>query len=237
MARALTARGRPLTTGQAARLLGVSPITVRRWIEDGNRLAGAYRTPGGHWRIPRRTVERARARDGVDEALPGVRRALLFVRVRQGQDRLADRALVHLTQWAVSRGYAVTEVVREIGPGVEERRDKLEQVRRAIREGAVDVVVVERRERLLLLGAGEFVRWAGENGVAVEGAGLSGAEAERAYADEILEDIFYPLADALALAVGDTRRAEQAAARALGEIADFLLPREELTGGRAGRNR
>jgi len=41
-----------LTTGQAARYLGVSAETVRRWLDDG-RLRG-MRTAGGH-----RLVERA----------------------------------------------------------------------------------------------------------------------------------------------------------------------------------
>ena len=231
----LTMGGAALTTGRAARLLGVTTVTVRRWIEMG-RLPGSYRTPGGHWRVPRRAVERSRTRQD-DGAPPGARRALLFVRVRREQDGpLADRALVHLTQWSLAQGYAVTEIVREIGSGVCEdgagmsgRREKLEQVRQAVRSGSVDVVVVERPDRLLLLGVDEFIRWAGENGVAVEHAGLSGEAARRAYAGEILADVFYPLADTLALAVGDRQRAEQAAARALGEIADFLLPQEETT--------
>jgi excisionase family DNA binding protein len=35
--------------------LGVSLPTVRRWARDG-RIPGAYRTPGGHLRIPREAV-------------------------------------------------------------------------------------------------------------------------------------------------------------------------------------
>jgi excisionase family DNA binding protein len=40
-----------LTTAEVARLMGVSKITVTRWI-DGGGLA-AHRTPGGHRRIPK----------------------------------------------------------------------------------------------------------------------------------------------------------------------------------------
>ena len=44
-----------LTPTDAARLLGVSPDSVRRWCEQG-RIPG-YRTPGGHWRIARRDLD------------------------------------------------------------------------------------------------------------------------------------------------------------------------------------
>jgi len=45
-----------LRTGEAARLAGVGLNTVKRWIAAG-RLP-AVRTPGGHWRIPRKAFER-----------------------------------------------------------------------------------------------------------------------------------------------------------------------------------
>ena len=44
-----------LTPTDAARLLGASPDSVRRWCEQG-RIPG-YRTPGGHWRIARRDLD------------------------------------------------------------------------------------------------------------------------------------------------------------------------------------
>lgn len=49
-----------LTTGQAARYLGVSTETVRRWLEDG-RLDG-FRTSGGHRLISRASVLREQPR-------------------------------------------------------------------------------------------------------------------------------------------------------------------------------
>ncbi len=39
-----------VTTGKAARMLGVGLNTIKRWIASGD--LGAIRTPGGHWRIP-----------------------------------------------------------------------------------------------------------------------------------------------------------------------------------------
>ncbi len=42
-------RGKPLTTGQIARLCFVSGVTVFNWIREGKLKA--YTTPGGHYRI------------------------------------------------------------------------------------------------------------------------------------------------------------------------------------------
>lgn len=51
-----------LTSGQAAKLLGVSSAnTVKNWLEGG-QFPGAFQTPGGHWRFPREEVVALKAR-------------------------------------------------------------------------------------------------------------------------------------------------------------------------------
>ena len=51
-----------LTTGQAAKVLGVSSAnTVKNWLEAGH-FPGAYRTPGGHWRFALDEVEAVKRR-------------------------------------------------------------------------------------------------------------------------------------------------------------------------------
>jgi len=52
----------PLTSGQAAALLGVSsPNTVKNWLEAGH-FPGAFKTAGGHWRFLRSEVEAVKER-------------------------------------------------------------------------------------------------------------------------------------------------------------------------------
>lgn len=46
--------------GEVAELLGVAVKTVSRWCDQG-RIAGAVRTAGEHWRIPRSELDRLRA--------------------------------------------------------------------------------------------------------------------------------------------------------------------------------
>jgi len=47
---------RYFTTGEVARLLGVSAFAVWTWIR--NKKIRAIKTPGGHYRIPREELER-----------------------------------------------------------------------------------------------------------------------------------------------------------------------------------
>lgn len=57
--------GRPLTTGQVARLCRVAPDTVRKWMDSG-RLSG-YRVPGSRdRRIPVREFHRFAREHGID---------------------------------------------------------------------------------------------------------------------------------------------------------------------------
>ena len=57
-----SATAAPLTSKQAATLLGVSSAnTVKNWLEGG-WFPGAFQTPGGHWRFPLEDVEAVRSR-------------------------------------------------------------------------------------------------------------------------------------------------------------------------------
>ncbi len=68
--------GRPqadrLALGEASRLLGVDPDTLRRWADEGR--VPAFTTPGGHRRFERRALERliAARRTGPSGALAGL---------------------------------------------------------------------------------------------------------------------------------------------------------------------
>lgn len=49
------ARSPWLSLGEASRLLGITPATLRRWADQGD--VAAFVTPGGHRRFPRSAIE------------------------------------------------------------------------------------------------------------------------------------------------------------------------------------
>jgi excisionase family DNA binding protein len=58
-----------LTSTEAAEALGVSRNTVKKWARLGY-LHDAYRTDGGHVRVPRREVDRVARLEGLIAATP-----------------------------------------------------------------------------------------------------------------------------------------------------------------------
>ncbi len=54
-------KGTKITPAIAAKLLGVTERTFRRWLADGKIPSdGAFKTPGGRWHISRKWVDEQR---------------------------------------------------------------------------------------------------------------------------------------------------------------------------------
>jgi len=68
-----------VTTGEAARVLGVGLNTIKRWIASGD-LRG-IQTPGGHWRIPEEALHSFMREHGfsTDTRAPGAPPRVLIV--------------------------------------------------------------------------------------------------------------------------------------------------------------
>lgn len=79
-----------LGLGEAARLLGVTPNTLRRWTDRGH--VGSFTTPGGHRRFARATIEallppsRSRRPHLADLGASGARIAAAYRRTSPGGD-------------------------------------------------------------------------------------------------------------------------------------------------------
>ena len=110
-----------LSLGEASRMLGVDPDTLRRWADAGK--VDVFTTPGGHRRFPRSSIEgmlpRPRARRGLLSAVgetPDRVAAELRRRVRTDMAavdepdwhaRLDERTL----QWFRERGRRMSELL------------------------------------------------------------------------------------------------------------------------------
>jgi excisionase family DNA binding protein len=205
-----------LTATQAAHLLGVDRSTIQRWA-DANRFPGTLRTAGGYRRIPAEALDSLQGNHGRGQAL-------LYLRVADETQRpFLDLGVAHLTRYALRYQYRVVQMVQEIGSGLDGSRPELESLRAAIQSGesGYEVILVERTDRLLLLGADEFIRWAAPR-VRVEIAGASCPEADVVYQREVLLDLYYPLADALALRGVTPARVEQVISKGLESMAEAL---------------
>ena len=71
---------------------------------------------------------------------------VLYARVSSAdQSEALDRQVGRLSEWATDNGYRPTEVVKEVGSGLNGSRKRLLKV---LRDGSVGTIVVEHRNRL-----------------------------------------------------------------------------------------
>ncbi len=90
---------RLLPPREACKRLGISFITLKRWIYSGK--IRAVRTPTGRWMIPESEVERIiSGREGVQEI-----RAIIYARVSSSdQKKDLERQVEYLTQCCSTKG-------------------------------------------------------------------------------------------------------------------------------------
>ena len=172
---------RYVTVSEARRVLGVSYITLWRWIREGR--ISAVRGPSGRWLIPWGEVERLR---GKTEA-GGRLRAAIYARVssrKQGEQGDLDRQVEVLKKYAVEQGYEIVAVIKDVGSGLKENRPGLKRLFKLVTERRVDVVLVTYRDRLTRFGF-EYLRYFFER-YGVDIAEVLGEEREPI--EELVED-------------------------------------------------
>jgi putative resolvase len=118
---------------------GVRYQTAWGWFRDGKLPVPAVRTPSGTILVE------------VPRGSPvGEKRAAIYARVSSHDQRAdLDRELARMTEWATARAMAVSELVIEVGSGVNGRRRKLA---RLLSDASVSTIVVGHRDRLARFG-------------------------------------------------------------------------------------
>ena len=177
----------PRNNKKLAERLGVSFITLKRWIYQGK--VKAVKTIGRRYRVPE--SEKLRMVGKKKKHLPRNNRAGIYARVSsydQVKDGVPGRRLEHLRGYASKLGYQIVELTGEVGTGLNDRRPKLLRIRRMVAERNVEVVaIVEYRDRLTRFGFNNHL---------VEFGGSHEAEIETVFDDvkkkdpqELVEDM------------------------------------------------
>jgi len=133
---------------KAAKILGVSEITLRRWDEDGRLVA--IKTEGGHRRydltkIKPETVHRF---DFTDK-----RKTVAYARV-SSHDQKADleRQKQVLELFCSKNGWTF-ELISDLGSGMNYHKKGLKKLLNAIIDDGIGRIVITHKDRLLRFGA------------------------------------------------------------------------------------
>jgi excisionase family DNA binding protein len=132
----------------AAKILGVSEITLRRWDEDGRLVS--IRTEGGHRRYD---ISKIRPETVHKYNSSGNRKTVAYARV-SGHDQKADleRQKQVLELYCSKNGWTF-EIITDLGSGMNYQKKGLKKLLNAILDDSVGRLVLTHKDRLLRFGA------------------------------------------------------------------------------------
>jgi len=132
--------------GQAARLLGVSSSTLRRWEREGKLIP--HRTEGKH-----RLYRLSQFKLSKTQQATRDRKTIAYARV-SSHDQKADleRQKKVLEMYCASHGWSY-ELVTDLGSGMNYYKKGLKKLLNAILEGDIGRLVLTHKDRLLRFGA------------------------------------------------------------------------------------
>lgn len=136
-----------VSIGEAAKLLGVTPQTLRRWEDKGTFLPDE-RTPGGQ-----RRYDLTRLRPEMFHQDDAPRATIAYARV-SSHDQKADleRQKQLLEIYCAANGWSY-EVISDLGSGMNYQKKGLKRFLDAIIDGRIGRLVITHKDRLLRFGA------------------------------------------------------------------------------------
>jgi len=138
---------RMVSIRKAAKFLGVTPQTLRRWEREGHLLPDE-RTPGGQ-----RRYDLARLCSEKFNALETQRCTIAYARVfKHDQEVDLKRQKQMLELYCTRQGWAF-EVIADIGTGVNRYKKGLKRLLNAVINGQVERLVITHKDRLPRFGA------------------------------------------------------------------------------------
>ena len=137
---------RLISIGEAAKLLGVSLTTLRRWEASGKLVP--ERTKGGRRRYALSSLRPDLVRHDVV-----VRKTIAYARVSShDQKEDLERQKQVLELYCAHHGWA-HEIISDLGSGMNYRKKGLKRLLDAIIEGSIQRLVITHKDRLLRFGA------------------------------------------------------------------------------------
>jgi len=172
---------RLLPPREACKHLGISFITLKRWIYSGR--IRAVKTPTGRWMIPESEIERIISGKEVTKEI----KAVIYARVSSSdQKNDLERQILYLTQYCSAKGYKVIDILSDVASGLKTNRRGLLKLFNYVINRQVDVVVVTYRDRLTRFSFEYLEYFFRQYGVRIEV--VYGGELKDAY-QELVEDL------------------------------------------------
>lgn len=130
---------------QAAKILGVHPWTMRRWLREGK--VPSVKSESGRWYVLASWVEAQTLELKPEQSK---NRCAIYARESSSENKSALKSQSDgLFQYAQARGYQIVRIVTEVASGMNDNRPKLHAL---IKQSDFDILLVEHKERLTRFG-------------------------------------------------------------------------------------
>ena len=167
------------TTGEVARIFGVSYVAVKKWAYYGK--IKYIKTPGGKYRYPESEIRRLLG----EQAPKG--RAAVYARVSStDQKEDLERQKQRLVEYARSKGYQDVVVLEDVASGLNENRKGLAKLFELVSEKQVEAVFVTYKDRLTRFGFKYLEAFFNSHGCRIE---TIDAEEVKEPQQELVEDL------------------------------------------------
>jgi len=171
-------RERLLSTGEVAKIFGVSYTTVKKWAYSGK--IKYFKTPGGRYRYPESEVRRLLG-------LAPKRKVVVYARVSSADQKDdLERQKNRLIEFARSQGYEDVIVLEDVASGLNEKRRGLGKLFDLVANGEVEVVFITYKDRLTRFGFSYIERFFSSHGVSIH---VVNGEAKKEPHKELVEDL------------------------------------------------
>ena len=147
--------------GIAAKIIGVTTKTLRRWDKEG-KLGPTIRTRGGHRRYETTELPGQEGKTrGHNQRVPiePPERVAGYIRVsstKQKDD--LDRQREQVKDYAAERGWQVEQVFQDIASGLNDQRPGLRRLLEVGRAGHLDRIIITYDDRLARFGT-NLIEW------------------------------------------------------------------------------
>jgi len=164
-------------TGEVAKKLGVSKMTVLRWIKTGKLKAHRI---GKEYRVPESEIKRI-----LEGKIPD--KVVIYARVSsRDQKEDIEKQVEYIKNYCSSRGYQVAKILTDISSGLNENRRGLKQLFKLVESGEVTKVIITYRDRLTRFGFRYLEQCFNSHGVEIE---VIFDDEEKTPEKELVEDL------------------------------------------------
>ena len=165
--------------GKAAKILGVSKDTLRRWEKDGK--IKSCRTIKGHRRYEEGELTNLKTRNQPDNKM-----TLAYARVSSNDQKMDLKRQVELLESYCSANGWQHEVLQDLGSGLNYQKKGLKQLIKKICSNAIKRLVLTHKDRLLRFGSELIFSLCEQFGIEVV---IINASENTTFEDDLVQDV------------------------------------------------